>query len=738
MATQVLPGHTTRPRQRVPRARILGRNTIDTFSTFPEPSKGGAARSMTTATDTNTDRRESSSAEESGLRRLGGHSEGFHRQDAVTDALSRAQQHLLSLQHDDGHWCGELAGDSILQSEFILLQHFLGRTHRDATRKAAQQLRRQRLEGSGWAIYDGGPPEVSASVKAYFALKLLGDDPDAAWMVEARKAILELGGIEASNTYTKIYLAMFGQVAWADCPAVPPEMVLLPTWSPIHLYDMSSWSRGIFVPLSIIWACKPVCAVPQRAHLDELHVPGAHAVSPITHDTVEKWAYHWFFTGADAALRHLEAKGFHPLRRRALQAAEQWVTERLAASDGFQGIFPAIVNAIFSYRCLGRSLEDPCVKSQLQALDRHILEDDDGLRVQPCMSPVWDTAQMLHSLLLAGADPAAEPLARAASWLCDKEVRQEGDWRHGLKPRCPVEPSGWFFEYDNAFYPDCDDTAEVLMALAKVAPKDSALAERIRAARSRALPWLLAMQNDDGGWGAFDRNCNKKFLEHVPFADHNAMLDPSWEDITGRVLELLAMDGFGTHDEVVQRAIAFLLKKQEADGTWYGRWGANYIYGTWLVLTGLSKVGFDLSQPRFQRAGDWLRRVQNPDGGFGESFGSYDDPSLKGVGDSTAAQTAWALMALFALGDHGSSEVQRGLDYLIEHQRDGTWHDKPWTGTGFPRVFYLRYFFYDDYFPVMALASYRQAVVTSRARDRLLSGSKTSSRPSSASQRLAS
>lgn len=623
-------------------------------------------------------------------------------------AIALARENLLQLQAEDGHWRGELEADSVLESEYIMLLHFLGRTEEERVEKMARRIRRLQLPDGGWAIYHGGPPEVSASVKAYFVLKLLGDDPEAPHMAKARRVILELGGVEATNTYTQIYLAIFGQYPWHKCPAVPPEMMLLPGWFYFNLNEMSSWSRGIFVPLSIIWAYKPRCPVPDHARIRELFLPANDARTPPNGDGRWTRGWHYLFHRADQGIKLLERGRFRILRRKALRVAEEWTRRRLAMSDGLGAIFPAIVNTVFAFRCLGYSPDDPAIRSQLEALEKLEVDLGDALKIQPALSPVWDTAQAAGILAATGLDPDHEALRRAAEWLLAKEVRHPGDWQ---RKNGRGEVSGWYFEYANEFYPDCDDTAMVLTALARLEIGDPDLRGRLDEARRRALKWLLSMQNPDGGWAAFDRGCDKELLKLIPFADHNAMIDPSWEDITGRVLETLSLESFDPSDSAVQRAIAFLDSRQCEDGTWYGRWGCNYIYGTWLALSGLSRFGVDMGQERYQRAARWLRSRQNEDGGWGETLRSYEEPELKGIGDSTAAQTAWALLGLFAVGDYTSDEVYRGVDFLRRMQlEDGSWDDEHWTGTGFPKVFYLKYHLYDDYFPLLALATYRQAI----------------------------
>lgn len=625
---------------------------------------------------------------------------------AITAAIGATQSYLFRLQQDDGHWRAVLEGDSILESEYVLLMYFLGRFEEPKVRKVADYLRRSQMPTGGWAHYHGGPAEVSASVKAYFVLKLLGDDPTEPHMVRAREMILAAGGVEACNSFTKIYLAIFGQYAWSRCPAVPPEMILLPRWSPLNIYRMSAWSRTIVVPLSIIWAHRPQVAVPAGASIRELYVPG----KPPAVD-VQAAARFWrlLFTGLDVALKGIEELPVKPLRERGLRAAEQWVLDRLQKSDGLGAIFPPIINTILALRARGYAMDDPVLRGQIHELERLELEGDDGMRLQPCLSPVWDTALTLHALLASGVPGDNPRLLAGARWLLDHEVRERGDWAMMCDA---VEPGGWYFEYANEFYPDVDDTAQVLSVLSQIRFPEAADDARCQAAIRRGTNWLFAMQNTDGGWAAFDRGCDSEFLTHVPFADHNAMIDPSCEDITGRTLETLHLLGREPSDPVVRRAAGFLLRTQEDDGTWYGRWGCNYLYGTWLAVQGLTQGAVSPNDRRIQRAAAWVRQIQRADGGWGELPRSYDDPTAKGIGPSTAAQTAWALLTLFAAGDRHSDAVQRGLQYLLATQRaDGSWWDEAWTGTGFPRVFYLRYHLYATYFPLLALGTYREKVL---------------------------
>ncbi len=620
----------------------------------------------------------------------------------VRNAISAAQRYLLSIQHGDGHWCGELEGDTILESEYILTLHFLGRTGEERVRKAAEYLRRKQRPDGGWPNYEGGPADVSVSVKAYFALKLVGDDPSAPHMARAREVILRLGGIEATNSFTRIYLSVFGQWDWDDCPAVPPELVLLPDWFPFTLYKISSWSRTIVVPLAVVWAQKPFCPVPPRAQISELRtgfVPERRMPR-----TILATFWYVFFTAIDKILKAVEAARLTPFRRRAIEESEKWIHERLVSSDGLGAIFPPIINTIMAFRCLGYALDDPRLKAQERELERLEIEDEETLRVQPCFSPVWDTAIASPALAASGVAADDPALRKAARWLLDHEVKQVGDWKRRA-PEAPV--GGWYFEYANEFYPDTDDTAEVLTSLSQVRfPAEEEDIAR-REAIERGRKWLLGMQNDDGGWGAFDKGCVNEVWTYIPFADHNAMIDPSCEDITGRALEALHNLGDRPDHPAVRRAVEFLQSKQEADGTWYGRWGCNYIYGTWLALRGLLHAGEDLSKPRYQRTAEWFRARQNPDGGWGELQHSYENPSTKGTGPSTPSQTAWVLMALFALGDTASASVSRGVEYLLRTQQyDGSWRDEHWTATGFPKVFYLRYHLYATYFPLWTLSLY--------------------------------
>jgi squalene-hopene/tetraprenyl-beta-curcumene cyclase len=618
-----------------------------------------------------------------------------------------ARRRLLELQRADGHWCGELEGDSILESEYILTMCFLGRGAAPKLGKVAEYLRRLQLADGGWSNFPGGDAEISSTVKAYFALKLVGDDPGAEHMERARRAALRLGGLRACNSYTKLYLAIFGQYPWRLCPAVPPEMILLSNRRVFSIYSMSAWSRAIVVPLSMIWAHKPFFDVGAAASIAELDAGGS-ARHRATAATPRGRAWATLFEAADGLLKLGEALRLTPLRRRALARCERWILERLEKSDGLGAIFPPIVNTIFALRSHGYALDHPVLAAQIAELERLEIEEEETLRLQPCKSPVWDTAQALTALLESGVEADDPAVVAATDWLLEREVRVPGDCQL-VDPSTPV--GGWYFEYANEFYPDCDDTAEVISALSKAEPSAAEGGAGVRAALERATAWLLSMQNEDGGWASFDRGCDREVLTFIPFADHNAMIDPSTVDITGRALEALSARGFEPSHPAVRRGVEFILRQQENGGSWYGRWGANHLYGTWLALSGLAVSRVDVGHRAVRRGVEWLLAHQNRDGGWGESLRSYQDRDWIGRGESTASQTSWALLGLIAAGQVRHAAVRRGVRYLLAAQGDdGGWAEEPWTGTGFPGVFYLRYHYYATYFPLLALSSYRRAL----------------------------
>jgi squalene-hopene/tetraprenyl-beta-curcumene cyclase len=619
---------------------------------------------------------------------------------------------LLVQQRPDGHWCGELQGDTILESECILLLAIVGQWNDSRIPKLANYIRSQQLPEGGWATYPGGPADVSVSLKAYWALKIAGDSSAAPHMQRAAAVIRSLGGAAAVNSFTRFYLAALGQIPYDKCPTVPVELILLPNWFPINIYAMSAWSRTIFVPLSIVNAYRPVTPLPECWHIGELFLtpPETWPLTSRSEPPLGRWQR--IFVRIDRWLKWLERHHLTPWRQKALHRALAWINERTHDSDGLGAIFPPIVYHALVLHCLGKRWDDAEMQHVWRALTDLAIEEGDSIRMQPCLSPVWDTAIAVHALAEYEADDDA--IRAAARWLASREIRIAGDWSRRVRG---VAPSGWCFEYRNPHYPDIDDTAMVLIALAR-----SGVAGEVPATVSRACQWLLKMQNSNGGWAAFDRNIENPLLEKVPFADHNAMLDPACPDITGRVLEALSYYGYRRGHAAIDRAIEFLRQQQTDFGAWYGRWGVNYLYGTWQVLTGLVAVGVERMQPMVRRAVRWLKEVQNADGGWGESCRSYDDPSWAGCGPSSATQTAWAVLALLAAGEGDSPEVRAGITFLLGTQKaDGIWRDESFTGTGFPRVFYLKYHLYSLYFPILALSRYLRLISDQKATSHELS-----------------
>jgi squalene-hopene/tetraprenyl-beta-curcumene cyclase len=626
----------------------------------------------------------------------------------VAVGMEKAREYLFAQQHNDGYWCGELEADTTLESDYIAIHTLLGTGNRSRMKRAVPEIIRHQNEDGGWPIYAEGPSNISASVKAYFALKLMGYKPDHPVLERARKKILEMGGATECNTFTKIYLCFLGQYDWEAVPAVPPEIVLFPNWFWFNLYEISSWSRAILVPLSIAYAKKPFKKLPPEMGIDELFVGGRHGKHLHLKWTERKISWRNFFLVLNRVVHFCERFHIRPLRYLALKKAERWMLERFEKSDGLGAIYPGILNSIVALRCLGYSTDDPQLIRALDEFEKLGIEEagipdhtEPSFRMQPCMSPVWDTAYAMFALGESGVPKDDPRLLKAADWILSKEVRNKGDW--AVKVRS-VQPGGWYFEFNNEFYPDVDDSAMVLLGLDKVENTRERYQHEIC---QRAIDWIFAMQCKNGGWASFDKDNTRMVFQHIPFADHNAMLDPPTVDITGRVLEMLAAYGLTKEDKRVKKAIKFILSEQEPDGSWFGRWGVNYIYGTMLVLRGLQAMGVDHHEPYIQQGAEWLRMVQNADGGWGETCGSYDDATTRGIGPSTPSQTAWAVMGLLAGGDTRSESVQRGILYLLETQRaDGHWDEDQYTGTGFPRVFYLAYHLYRDYFPLIALSTY--------------------------------
>jgi squalene-hopene/tetraprenyl-beta-curcumene cyclase len=622
---------------------------------------------------------------------------------ACSQAARRAANHLLGRQHGDGYWWADLTADSTLESDFILLELWrhppVGGVWNPPTRalidKAARSILARQLPDGGFNIYAQGPSEISATVKAYTALKLAGLPADDPRLAQARERILAMGGLQAANSYVKVNLSLFGLYPREHTPAIPPEFMLLGKL----IYEMSSWTRAIVIPLSIVHAMNPRRPVPAGFTLDELMAPGVPLVFPN-----DEGFFSWrnFFLKADGVLKWWERHGSRSLRNQAIGRGERWILERARYSDGVGAIYPPMMYVIMALDLLGYSKDDPEMQEAENQFLNLLVDDERGFYFQPCFSVVWDTGIAAYALGESGLAPQ-QALERAADWLLTKEVRRKGDW---TVKRPDVEPSGWYFEFANEFYPDIDDTAQVLLALARARGSDAAKQDQCM---ERAVKWLLAMQSKDGGWAAFDVDNNWEFLSSVPFADHNAMLDPTCPDITGRVMEGLIACGVKPDHPAIRRGVEYLKRTQEADGSWYGRWGVNYVYGTFLALRGLEAAGESDREAYILRAGEWLRSVQNADGGWGESCASYDQQTFVAA-PSAPSQTAWAILGLLAGGDTNSHSVQKGIEYLIETQKaDGGWDESLSTGTGFPRVFYLQYHLYRNSFPVLALASYLKA-----------------------------
>ncbi len=620
-------------------------------------------------------------------------------------AIERSQQYLLREQKPEGYWVGELFVDSTLVSDTMAYHYWHGKIDPEWQRKAVNHIFSMQLPDGGWNIYYGGPSEVNATIKAYLALKLAGVPVTDPRMLKAREVALHFGGVPRMNTFSKLYLALIGLFPWQHVPTIPCEVLLIGKWFHVNFWDMSNWSRGMIVPLSIINHFKPTR--PVKVNLDELYPQGIHerdlALTPDPQRFTLRNSFLWLDRLHKLAERFAR-RGIHPFRKQALRKAEQWMLERFEGSDGLAAIFPAMLNALIALHALGYPDDHPQVVRAMHELKKLEHETADSVRIEPCFSPVWDTAIVAMCLAESGIPGDHPKIKQAGEWLIEKEIRFAGDWVH--KNPAKVEPSGWVFEYNNKWNPDVDDTAMVLLALRQIPTGNRAKRDECF---QRGLKWMLTFQCRDGGWAAFDKDCTKNILEKVPFADHNAMLDPECADITARILELLGYENFDTENPQVKAALRFIREHQEEDGSWYGRWGVNYIYGTWQVLRGMRAMNLDMNQPWLQKARAWLESVQREDGGWGERCNTYDDPVFKGQGPSTASQTAWAVMGLCAFGDPENPALKLGIEYLARTQnQDGSWTEHETTGTGFPKVFYLKYDMYRNAWPLLALATYRK------------------------------
>ena len=627
--------------------------------------------------------------------------------DALESSITRATQALLGFQRSDGHWVFELEADDTIPSEYVLLRHHLGEPVDAALEaKIANYLRRRQGAHGGWALVADGDFDMSASVKTYLALKIIGDAIDAPHMVRARQAILARGGAIHSNVFTRFTLAMYGVLTWKSVPVLPVEIMLLPLWSPFHLNKISYWARTTMVPLMVLAALKPRARNPKGIEIDELFLQNPRSIGMTPKAPHQSWGWFFLFRALDGVLRGLEPLFPKHLRQRAIAAALSFIEERLNGENGMGAIYPPMANIVMMYDALGKPDDFPPRAATRHGIDKLLVVGEEEAYCQPCVSPVWDTALTCHALMEAGDAAATTSARQGLDWLLPRqELEVRGDW---AVKRPNLRPGGWAFQYTNAYYPDLDDTAVVVMAMDRMQRADGS--RHYGGAIARGREWIVGMQSRNGGWGAFDVNNLEYYLNNIPFSDHGALLDPPTEDVTGRCVAMLAQLGESAADNAhVADAVDYLHRTQLADGSWYGRWGLNYIYGTWSVLCALNAVGVNHQDPIFRKAVDWLVSVQNPDGGWGEDATSYrlDYRGLEKA-PTTASQTAWALLGLMAAGEVGHPAVTRGVAYLLATQtKKGLWEEYRYTATGFPRVFYLRYHGYSKFFPLWALARYR-------------------------------
>jgi squalene-hopene/tetraprenyl-beta-curcumene cyclase len=627
--------------------------------------------------------------------------------DKLAHSIESATQALLARQRADGHWVFELEADATIPAEYVLLRHYLGEPV-DAALEAKIAVYLRRIQGAhgGWPLFADGDLDVSATVKAYFALKMIGDAIDADHMRRAREAVLARGGAARANVFTRIMLALFGFIPWRAVPVMPIEIMLLPKWFPFHLDKISYWSRTVIVPLLVLMAKKPLARNAKGVRIDELFLEPPQTIGPAPKAPQQKASWFWFFRGVDNVLRAAEPYFPKRTRQRAFDRAVAWVSERLNGEDGLGAIFPAMANSVMMFDVLGYPESHPQRAIARASIEKLLAVHDHEAYCQPCVSPIWDTGLVCHALLEVGGEGATAEAKRGLDWLVPKQILDvRGDW---IARRPDLRPGGWAFQYANAHYPDVDDTAVVAMAMDRL--QNLSGRKDYATSLARASEWILGMQSANGAWGAFDADNEFYYLNNIPFADHGALLDPPTEDVTARCVSMLAQLGeTAASGTAERRGIDYLRRTQLADGSWYGRWGMNYIYGTWSVLCALNAAGVDHAAPEMRKARDWLIAIQNDDGGWGEDGSSYK-LDYKGYerAPSTASQTAWALLGLMATGDVDHPAVARGIAYLTARQgADGFWNEPRYTATGFPRVFYLRYHGYAKFFPLWALARYR-------------------------------
>ncbi|KRH98310.1 MULTISPECIES: squalene--hopene cyclase [Cylindrospermopsis] len=622
----------------------------------------------------------------------------------ITQAIAASQEHLLSIQRPEGYWWGELESNVTITVEVLLLHKIWGTCENRALYKIENYLRCQQREHGGWELYYGDGGDLSTSVEAYMGLRLLGVPATDTALVKAKSWILKKGGISKTRIFTKLHLALIGCYNWRGLPSLPPWVMLLPDYFPFNIYELSSWARSSTVPLLIVFNQKPVFDIDSPISLDELYAEGidnAQWALPKNND----WSD--IFTLLDDGFKLAESLNLVPLRDQGIKAAEKWILERQESTGDWGGIIPAMLNSLLALKCLNYKVDDPIIYRGLKAVDNFVIETDNSYCVQPCVSPVWDTAWAIRALIDSGMAPDDPVIVKAGEWLIDKQIIDYGDW--GVKNK-QGQPGAWAFEFDNRFYPDVDDSAVVVMALhqAKL-PNENLKKQAIK----RAVNWIISMQCKSGGWAAFDIDNDQEWLNYIPYGDLKAMIDPNTADVTARVIEMLGVCKLPS--QKLDQAMNYLLGEQETEGCWFGRWGVNYIYGTSGVLSALALINPRKYLSNIEKGASWLKQVQNPDGGWGETCLSYGDPNFKGKGDSTPSQTAWGLMGLIAAGEAKQkfdlATMEKAVNYLLTTQRlDGTWDESYFTGTGFPGHFYLKYHLYQQYFPLLALGRYRRIV----------------------------
>ena len=617
----------------------------------------------------------------------------------LDESIDKAREAIINQQQADGHWVYELEADCTIPAEYILMMHFIGKVDVELQNRIAIYLRENQDEHDGWSLYRGGDFDLSCSVKAYYALKMVGDDPHEEHMVRARNAILNHGGAAHSNVFTRITLALFGQVPWRATPFIPAEVILLPKWFPFHISKVSYWSRTVMVPLFVLCTLKPAAKNPHGVDIRELFtIPPEDETNYFRVSTPLSKA----FLCLDKVGRVIEKLVPRFVRNISIRKCEQWFIARMNEDHGIGGIFPAMVNVYEALTILGYDENSELVKTARQAIDKLLVERGDSTYCQPCVSPVWDTSLVCQALteIESKEEEHSSALIDGLDWLVDKQLSDEpGDWRN-VRP--DLKGGGWAFQYSNYFYPDLDDTSMVAWAMYRT--DKSKYADAIH----NAAEWIAGMQSKNGGFGSFEVDNTQYYLNAIPFADHGALLDPPTADVTGRCIALLSLTDPEKYEKPIERAIAYIKSDQEEDGSWYGRWGTNYVYGTWSVLTALEEAGVEPDQDYIQNAVSWLKDMQNDDGGWGESNDSYYPPRHPRPHPSTAFQTAWALLALMAAGEVNDNCVKRGIDFLLQRQnQEDLWYDADYTAPGFPRVFYLKYHGYCRYFPLWALARYK-------------------------------